>query len=255
MMKTWAAIFVLGGCCLSQALAEENNKGEIPPETRQAIDEAMKKPAATKWRYEALAVAAKDWVAATPSAAYEWAMNSPKDNKFRHDLVIAVVNLWVRQDLTGMEDYLTHRPGLEGWGALAGSWADIDPAAAIAWAPKQPQDKWPTIFNAIAEVWARKDGPAASAWAAQLPFEQGRYTYFYAAAGWAWQDPPAAAAWAEKLPDCEERNNATAVVANVWGRKIPAAKDKIIEWVKQLPIPEAKKTEILKQFNKPADAK
>ena len=224
--------------------------GEMPPEVRKAMDQAMKRPIGTKYRYEALEAATQNWIKAAPAAAFEWAMKQSNVNGLRHDMVITAVNVWLKKDAPGAVTYITTRPSGDGWGWLSGCWGTVDPAAASDWAVKQPRDKWPAVFRGVSEGWARKDAPAAAAWVAQLPAEQGRYGYFFAASGLAWHDPPAAAAWVAKLPDCDARNDAAAVTAKVWSRKVPADKDKIIDWIKKLPIPAVKKAEILKPFEK-----
>jgi len=278
MSKMPAAIPVLLGCWASLAWAAEPNRpsaatqtatqsttatsasatevktGEIPPDVLKAVEEALKKPPSSGYRFKALDAAIGDWVKQAPEAAIEWALNQPTENGRRHDMPLTVVTLWLKNDAAAAVAYITNRHG-DCMGTLAACWGGVDPNAAAAWVAKQPKEKWPAVFSALAEGWSRKDPNAAAEWASQLPSEQACYTYFMIAGGLAWQNPPAAAAWVAKLPEGDAKNIAAARVANVWGRKIPADLDKIKDWVNQLSIPEAKKAEILKQFDKSPEKK
>lgn len=233
----------------------EANAGEISPEMQQSVDQAMKLPRGTTKRFKALGEAVGDWVKKDPAGAFEWAMKQSTDNALRHDTVLTVVGLWVENDTPGAVEYITKRPKTDAWGTLAACWAARDPAAATAWATQQPKEKWPLVIGAAAEGWARKDPAPAAEWLLKLPPEQGSYGYAITAATWAWQDQSAAAAWVAKLPECDVRNDAVALLVNVWGKKTPADKEKIKDWVKQFPMPEARKEIILKQLEKPAEKK
>jgi hypothetical protein len=262
MRKMLVAILALGVGCIfpvcavkgddapaTNASATQSSKEGPPADVQQAIDQAMTKYSkGTSARYKALEATMGDWVKASPLAAHEWAAKQPNDIGQRHDLSITVVTLWARNDFPGLSDYLLHLPNNQGYGTLAGVWIGVDPAAACAWATKLSKDKWPIVMSAIGECWGRSDPVAASAWIEKLPTEQGSYGYGWVAVTWGWKDPHGAAAWVEKLPEGDARADAVGRLAGVWLRRLPMEQDKIKEWVRQMPIPEVRKTEILNQL-------
>lgn len=229
--------------------------GEAPAAVEDAIKEAVKLPPGSGQFFKAAEAALADWVKKSPAEAFEWADKQAAADKRRHYLPLVAMRLWVRQDVPGAVGYVTKLPGNHGLGELASSWAGQDPAAATAWAVKLPREKWPVVIPAVGEAWAGRDPKAAGAWILTLPAEQGCYTYVITAHTWAWSDTAAVAAWVAKLPDCDARADAAAAVVNVWKRKSPGDTEKIKEWVKGFPMPEAKKEQILKQFEKAAEKK
>jgi len=223
----------------------------IPAEVRQAVDQALATyPRGSGQRFKALEAALADWVKASPLPAYEWAEKLPNDTAQRHDVGGAVVGLWARSDFPGLSDYLIHLPNNKGYVTLAFVLAGRDPVAASAWAAKLPKDKWPMVMGPIGEVWGKSDPVALAAWIDTLPPEQGAYGYGWTASMWGFRDPHAAAAWVEKLPEGDARTDAVARLAGTWLRRLPQEPDKIKEWVRQMPIPEARKTTILEQLDK-----
>ena len=262
MRKMLVVILVLGVGCIfpvcavkggdataTNASAAQSSNGGPPADVQQAIDQALAKYSrGSGQRFKALEAAMGDWVKASPLAARDWAAKQPDDIAQRHDLSIAVVRLWAQYDFPSLSDYLIRLPNNQGYGTLAGVWIDMDPAAASAWAAKLPKDKWPMVMGAIGECWGRSDPVAAAAWIEKLPLEQGSHGYGWVATTWAWKDPQAAAAWVAKLPEGEARTDAVGRLAGVWVRKLPAESDKIKEWVRQMPIPEVRKTAILDQL-------
>ncbi len=237
------------------AAASQPQSGGAPAGVEEAVQEAAKLPPGSRQLFKAFEEALAEWVKKSPAEAFEWASKQEKVDRRRHYVPLVAVRLWVKQDVQGALDYVTKTPGHRGLGEFASSWAGQDPAAAAAWAAKQPKETWRAVISAVGESWAGRDPKAAGEWVLKLPPEQGCYAYYLTASVWTWSDPAAAAAWVGKLPEVDARSDAAAVVANNWRRKSPGDAEKIKEWVKGFNMPDAKKEQILKQLEKTPEKK
>jgi len=89
---------------------------------------------------------------------------------------------------------------------VVGRWAQIDAAAAVAWAQQQPNGGRDALMSSAVRVWARRDGSAVLEFVAKLAEPQLYHLLLVAAFG-GMSDVDPIRAWAvlEKLPETGDR--------------------------------------------------
>lgn len=192
-----------------------------------ALDYARSSLAPGTARNETIGIAMNRWGSADPRAAWQWAeqnLSGPLKDQALTDLVIG----WTRRAPTVASQWLAStgyisQPMLN---AVAGTWAEQNPAAAVTWA------------SSLTNTEARRTAEAAAVtgWAEQNPEEAAAYVEkrvsgetgqpvtpeeAVSLAGvisriWGQSNPQEAAAWVNKLTDSAERLEAASTLAMVW---------------------------------------
>jgi hypothetical protein len=118
--------------------------------------------------------------------------------------------------------------------SVAESWADQDPAGALAWVnglPLLPDSLRNGFMASVAESWAAQDPAGALAWANGLPAGQAKNDAVKSVIDtMSEQDPSGAAAYLLQLPSGSNREAILGQVAYNWARSDPA---ELLAWAGQ----------------------
>ncbi len=154
-----------------------------------------------------------------PTGLIAWAGNNLSGANY-NSAVLNALNAMSQSDPNSAATYLAQHPDPtindQATPALATTWAQQDPPAALAWAKSLPEDN-PTLRNsAVANVfggWASIAPAAAAAYVQQNLADSPTFSRdaTQVANSWAQADPQAALKWAESLPP--EKQNAAVITA------------------------------------------
>lgn len=224
-------------------------------------------------RAQLLRAALAGWASKDPTAAAEWVLQRPLDERGaamdailaaaagQPAVAIALANRLIAEDPTLAYDYgcsLVLALGRRGDFAAAaqfaatasethrGEWLDV---AFAAWAQHRPEDAaaalpgLPTAeartiaFKAVVAQWAQVDPPAAANYAVSLPTEpERRFALATALGAWAKDDVASVATWINRCEPSPELDAGVAAVATspALARYRPAV---AIEWAQSLVDP------------------
>jgi len=108
---------------------------------------------------------------------------------------------------------------------LLEQWADLNPAAAAAYAAaNRNPDNWRGLVGTVADEWSKRDPAAAANWAASLdPGRDKRGAIYTAISNWADADLNGAAAFVSRQPAGESRDTMAGTLARHIGQEDPAS--------------------------------
>lgn len=184
-----------------------------------ALNHALANFEAGQLQSDAIGIAIGQWAQEHPREAWLWAEKNLTGILKERALADLMVG-WTRRNPLDAADWLAST-GLTSqplFSALPGTWAESDPAAALAWARSLPAGKArDTAEVAIAHTLAQNDPEAA----AEL-FEEALATGENTAVAitladiWSTTDPAAAASWVASMTDGPGKTEAAATLATVW---------------------------------------
>lgn len=195
-----------------------------------ALEHARSGLPAGQLRSEAIGIAMSKWGQDHPREAWLWAeknLSGPLKERALTDLMMG----WTRRNPQEAADWLAST-GLTSqpfFNALPGTWAESDPAAALAWVDGLPEGRArATAEVAVASTVAANDpAKAAAMFASRIEAGDNAAVTISIADVWATTDPASTAAWIEGMAEGPGKTEAAATLATVWAASdIQAA----VEW-------------------------
>jgi hypothetical protein len=184
-----------------------------------ALEHARTGMPAGRLRSEAIGIAMSKWGQDHPREAWMWAeqnLSGPLKERALTDLMMG----WTRRNPQEAADWLAST-GLTSqpfFNALPGTWAERDPAAALAWTERLPDGKAKaTAEVAVASTVAADDpAKAAAMFAERIESGDNAAVTISIADIWATTDPAATASWIDGMAEGPGKSEAAATLATVW---------------------------------------
>lgn len=232
-----------------------------------ALDYAKSSFPAGLARSETIGIAVNKWAAKDPRAAWMWA-DGNLSGPLKEQAFTDVLTGWTRKAPAAAAQWLASA-GVKSQplvSAVARTWAEQDPQAAVAWAESLPDKSaqqstivatagpWLTehpqeaaehftpevskadggiLATVIADIWGTTDPAATSVWISQLPPGPGKdEAAATLATVWAASDIHAAVNWCDAITDAGVRKQVITHIATTWGAIEP---DSALEWLSSLP--------------------
>lgn len=195
-----------------------------------ALEHARTGLPAGQLRSEAIGIAMSKWGHDHPREAWMWAeqnLSGPLKERALTDLMMG----WTRRNPQEAADWLAST-GLTSqpfFNALPGTWAENDPAAALAWTDSLPEGKAKATAEVAVASTVAADDPAKAAemFAERIDSGENAAVTISIADVWATTDPAATASWIDGMAEGPGKSEAAATLATVWAASdIQAA----VEW-------------------------
>lgn len=184
-----------------------------------ALEHAKTSMTTGQARSEVIGIAVNKWATKDPRAAWMWSeenLSGPLKEQAFSDVLVG----WTRRSPETASQWLgstgiNSQPLIS---ALARTWAEQDPKAAVAWADKLPDrsTRKAAIIPAAAQWLIQKPAEAAEYFTEEASQPDGAALATTIADIWGTTDPAATSEWIQKLPDGPGKNEAAATLASVW---------------------------------------
>lgn len=171
---------------------------------------------------------ADEFIATMSVAEIELALNHVWNQDGNRDLPHLLLRRWTEESPTDAAAWLLKQPPgpnrRDGTATLATVWANVDSAAATAWARQLPAEEMESSVLAIGHELARSSPKDALWLAAALPSNESRNGLIdHAISQWAVQEPEAPADWAAQIPASPLRDQVFARLATSMSETDPIA--------------------------------
>ncbi|MEZ5304584.1 MAG: hypothetical protein R3F11_28650 [Verrucomicrobiales bacterium] len=182
---------------------------------------------------EVIGIGINKWAAERPREAWLWAeqnLSGPLKEQALTDVMIG----WTRRSPEIAADWIagTGYTSQPLFNAVAGTWAEQDPAGAASWAESLPEGAPKQIAKvAVASEWSRQDPAAAAAhFAPDVQTDGGVNLATALTQIWGTTDPAATSEWVAQLSPGAGKNEAAATRHRLGGADIQGA----VGWSNQL---------------------
>lgn len=206
-----------------------------------ALEHAKTSMTTGQARSEVIGIAVNKWATKDPRAAWMWSdenLSGPLKDQAFADVLVG----WTRRSPESAAQWLgsTGQNSQSLFGAVARTWAEQDPKAALAWAKSLPgKETQQAAYIPVVSQWlVQKPAEAAEEFTDEASQPDGAPIAITIADIWGTTDPAATSEWIASLPDGPSKEQAAATLATVWAASdINAA----VSWASNLTDPDVRK--------------